>query len=88
MIADIVPLLAACTGLEQSAADAEFAAAWGEARQASIGRPDSRTFVEAFSLFRATHPFSISDMQLAWVAKQEIDGRGAVWHGNTLPAPR
>lgn len=88
MVSDIVPLLAACTGLEQSEADAEFASAWDEAKSASTGQPNSLTFVEAVSLFRATHPFPLEELQMAWKAKQEIDSRGAVWHGNTLPPPR
>lgn len=88
MVSDIVPLLAACTGLEQSEADAEFASAWDEAKAASIGRPNSLTFVEAVTLFRASRPFDLSELQMAWKAKQEIDSRGAVWHGNTLPTPR
>lgn len=88
MGADIIPLLAACTGLEPSEAAAEYAAAWDEASAASEGTPNTRTFVEAVTLFRASHPFDLAELHMAWRAKQDLDDRDNSSFRNALPMPR
>ncbi len=73
MAADIVPVLAALTGLPQDKVDALFAEAWNGAKAENDGRSDTKTYVEAVMAFRAAFPFSLEDLQAAWKAKAEID---------------
>lgn len=74
MFADIVPLLAAITGLDQDVANSAFAAAWDEAR---VDTEDvhSGTFVEAVMIFRAAYPFALADLYAARKAKDDLDAR-------------
>lgn len=73
MIADIVPVLAAITGLDQDAADQAFADAWGAAKRANGGRADTLAFVEAIMAFRAASPFDLAELQAGQKAKEELD---------------
>jgi hypothetical protein len=73
VVADIVPVLAAITGLDQASADQAFADAWGAAKKANGGRADTKSYVEAIMAFRAALPFDLADLQAGQKAKQELD---------------
>jgi hypothetical protein len=85
MVADIVPVLAAITGLDQDVADAVFATAWTECKQANNGRADTKTFTDAVMAFRAAYPFNLSDLNSAWRARDELEGPPHYNYTKTLP---
>ncbi len=74
MAADIVPVLAAITGLPQDEAEALYAEAWNGAKAENGGRADTKTFIEAVMAFRAAVPFNLEDLQAGWKAKEEVEG--------------
>lgn len=89
MVADIVPVLAAITGLDEPEANSLFVEAWAQAKAINGGRADTRAYTEAIMAFRAAVPFDLADLQSGWKAKEELEGDAAgVTSGNTLPAPR
>lgn len=89
MAADIVPVLAAITGLDQSEAEVLFSEAWDEAKAENGGRADTKAFTEAVSAFRTAYPFSLADLQAAWVAKEALEHEHAsAGPTNSLPYPR
>lgn len=75
MVADIVPVLAAITGLDQAAANEEFAAAWLAAKEMDIEEPSTQTFVRAVEVFMEKNPFNIGDLAAAWKVRDEIENR-------------
>jgi hypothetical protein len=64
VIADIVPALAAASGIPPEQADADFTKAYGRVLKVREGAVDSRTFYESVLLFRSQHPFAFSDLHL------------------------
>ncbi len=89
MAADIIPVLAAITGLDPAETAALFSASWGEAKAGNGGRSDTRTYTEAVFAFRAVAPFSLADLQAGWKAKEEIESEHAsMIPTNALPMPR
>ncbi len=89
MAADIVPVLAAITGVPEANANALFAEAWAAAKAQNGGRADTRAYTEAVMLFRSAAPFALADLQMGWKAKEELESAASVAAGgNTLPMPR
>lgn len=86
MAADIVPVLAAITGLEEQQANTLFTQAWQQAKAVNGGRADTKAFSEAIMAFRAAAPFDLTDLQAGWKAKAELESDPT--NGNTLPMPR
>jgi len=76
VIADIVPVLAAVSGLTSDEAELEFAEALAGAIEAE-GEPNSKSFSEAVLMFRSAHPFSLADLQAGVKAQEDLDARHA-----------
>jgi hypothetical protein len=89
MAADIIPVLAAITGLDPAETAELFSEAWAEAKAENGGRSDTLTFTEAVMAFRSAAPFELVDLQAAWRAKAEIESEHAsAAPNNSLPMPR
>ncbi len=89
MVADIVPVLAAITGLPEDEADSLFAQALSASIQENGGRMDTKAYADAVMIFRDAAPFALGDLQSGWLAKEEIESSSyAGTDGNTLPMPR
>lgn len=73
--ASIVPVISAISRIPQAEVNQAFIAAWDQAREANGGRTDTRTFIEAVAILRQEVPFTLSDLQAGWRAKDDIDGR-------------
>jgi hypothetical protein len=89
MVADIVPVLAAITGLPEDEADALFAQVLSASIQENGGRMDTKAYADAVMTFRDAAPFTLGDLQSGWLAKQEIEAASySGTDGNTLSMPR
>lgn len=71
-VADIVPVLAAITGIPAKQVDAEMREAISEISQAT-GRVNTDTFTASIAAFRSAHPFSLASLQAGQKAKAQLD---------------
>jgi hypothetical protein len=77
MIADIVPILAALSGVDQTQVDAAFAAAWDAAKAGNRGYADSRAFTEAALAVCGELGLELTALNAGWKAKEAADARYA-----------